>query len=76
MDVQCGAVGGGDELRVVGVEVQAVDREVEGVDLLRYREPGLVAELIVMMRPASGLAAVRDAVGARLEALGAADTAR
>jgi hypothetical protein len=39
-------------------------REVEGVDLLRYDEDGLVAELVVMMRPASGLAAVREAVAA------------
>lgn len=43
-------------------------REVEGVDLLRFDESGLVAELVVMMRPASGLIAVRDAVAQRLEA--------
>jgi hypothetical protein len=42
------------------------DRDVEGVDLLRYDGHGQVAELVVMMRPASALAAVRDAVGARL----------
>jgi SnoaL-like domain len=44
------------------------DREVEGVDLLRYDEDGLVCELVVMLRPASGLIAVRDAIGARLQA--------
>ena len=44
------------------------DRDIEGVDLLRYDENGLVAELVVMMRPASGLIAVRDAVGAGLRA--------
>lgn len=44
------------------------DRDVEGVDLLRYDASGRVAELVVMMRPASALAAVRDAVGARLRA--------
>jgi hypothetical protein len=42
------------------------DREVEGVDLIRYGDDGLVAELVVMMRPASGLIAVRDAIGALL----------
>jgi hypothetical protein len=42
------------------------DREVEGVDLIGYGEDGLVAELVVMMRPASALAAMRDAVGALL----------
>jgi hypothetical protein len=44
-------------------------REVEGVDLLRYDEDGLVAELVVMMRPLSALTAVRDAIGAKLAAL-------
>lgn len=44
------------------------EREIEGVDLLRYDAEGRVAELVVMMRPASGLAAVRDAVGLRLQA--------
>jgi hypothetical protein len=42
------------------------DRDVEGVDLIRYGDDGLVAELVVMMRPASALAAMRDAVGALL----------
>lgn len=44
------------------------DREVEGVDLLRYDEEGRVVELVVMMRPASALVAVRDAVAAGLKA--------
>lgn len=43
-------------------------RQVEGVDLLRYDASGQVAELVVMMRPASGLAAVKDAMGALLQA--------
>ncbi|HUZ29277.1 MAG TPA: nuclear transport factor 2 family protein [Solirubrobacteraceae bacterium] len=43
------------------------DREVEGVDLLRYDEHGQVSELVVMMRPASALVAVRDAVAAGLQ---------
>jgi hypothetical protein len=47
-------------------------RDVEGVDLVRYDERGQVAELVVMMRPASALVAVRDAVGALLEAGAAA----
>jgi SnoaL-like domain len=47
------------------------DREVEGVDLLRYDEHGQVTELVVMMRPASALMAVRDAVAAGLEAASA-----
>jgi hypothetical protein len=45
-------------------------RDVEGVDLLRYDDEGLVTEMVVMMRPLSGLTAVRDAIGARLAELG------
>jgi hypothetical protein len=44
------------------------ERDVEGVDLLRYDEDGRVAELVVMMRPASALVAIRDAVAAGLNA--------
>ena len=50
-------------------------REVEGVDLLRYDDEGRVAELVVMMRPASALVAVRDAVVAGLRPA-ASDTAQ
>jgi hypothetical protein len=46
------------------------DREVEGVDLLRYDDDGRVAELVVMMRPLSGLHALRDAMAARLQSAG------
>ena len=42
---------------------------IEGVDLLRYNEDGLVAELVVMMRPLSALHAMRDAMGEKLAAL-------
>ena len=47
------------------------DREVEGVDLLRYGDDGLVAELVAMMRPLSGVTAVRDAMGVKLQELAA-----
>jgi hypothetical protein len=42
------------------------DREIEGVDLLLYDDQGRVAELVVMMRPASGLLAMREAMAAAL----------
>jgi hypothetical protein len=45
------------------------DRDIEGVDLIRYDVEGQVAELVVMMRPASALLAVRDAVAAGLSAV-------
>ena len=42
------------------------DKQIEGVDLVRYDEEGRVLELTVMIRPLSGLIAVAEAVGARL----------
>jgi hypothetical protein len=45
------------------------DREVDGVDLVSYGDDGRVHELTVMIRPLSALTAVKDAMGARLEAM-------
>jgi hypothetical protein len=45
------------------------DRELEGMDHLRHGPDGLVTELRVMVRPYSGATALRDAMGAKLEAL-------
>ena len=42
------------------------EREIEGVDLIRYGDDGLIAELVVMIRPLSAAVALRDAVGALL----------
>ena len=42
------------------------NREVEGVDLLRYDSDGQVAELVVMVRPASALAVLGESMGERL----------
>lgn len=46
------------------------DRDVEGVDLLRFDDGGHIRELTVMVRPLSALHALRDAVGPRLQSLG------
>jgi hypothetical protein len=56
---------------VLCFQTRVGDRDVEGVDMLRYGDDGLVAELVVMMRPLSGLTAVRDAMGAKLQELAA-----
>lgn len=45
-------------------------RELQGVDLLRFDEEGRVRELTVLVRPMSGLEALMEAVGPRLESLG------
>ena len=42
------------------------DREAEGVDLFRLDAEGRIAELTVFVRPASGLMALGEAVGAKL----------
>jgi SnoaL-like domain len=47
------------------------DRQLEGLDLLRHDEQGRIADFTVMVRPLSGLQAVREAVAQRL-GLGAA----
>ncbi len=46
------------------------DRELEGVDLLRLGADGLVADLTVMIRPLSGLVALAQSIGPKVEAAG------
>jgi hypothetical protein len=48
------------------------DREVDGLDLLRFDHDGKIAELTVMVRPMSGLNALADAMGRQFERLGLA----
>jgi hypothetical protein len=44
------------------------ERELDGLDLFRFDSEGRIEELTVMVRPASGLMALAEAVGARLAA--------
>ena len=46
------------------------DRELEGLDLLRLDPDGLIADLTVMIRPLSGLIALAQAIGPKVEAAG------
>jgi ketosteroid isomerase-like protein len=48
------------------------DREVEGIDLLRYRDDGLISDFTVMVRPLSAAVALAEAIGPRLAAAQAA----
>jgi SnoaL-like domain len=50
-------------------EARVGDRELGGIDYLRHGPDGLVTELTVMVRPYSAATALRDAMGAKLEAL-------
>ncbi len=45
------------------------DRELEGIDLLRFDEDGRIRELAVYVRPLSGLNALAEAMGRKLEEL-------
>jgi hypothetical protein len=46
------------------------DRELDGLDLLRFDADGRVAELTVMARPMSGLNALAEAMGREFDRLG------
>lgn len=52
-------------------EARVGERSVQGVDVLRFREDGLIGELIVMVRPMSGMQALAEAMGRMLESAGA-----
>jgi limonene-1,2-epoxide hydrolase len=46
------------------------DKELEGLDLLRLGADGLIADFTVMVRPLSGLIALAQALGPKVEAAG------
>jgi SnoaL-like protein len=48
------------------------DRELDGIDLLRFDGDGKVAEMAVYVRPMSGVNALAEAMGRKLEELKAA----
>jgi hypothetical protein len=52
-------------------EARVGDREVEGVDLLRFDDDGLIADFTVMVRPLSGVNAVAEAMARELARAGA-----
>ncbi len=45
-------------------------REIEGIDLLRMNEDGLIADFTVMLRPISGLLPFAQAIGEKVAAAG------
>lgn len=46
------------------------DRELQGIDLVRSGADGLITDFTVMIRPLSGLVAVAQALGPKVEAAG------
>ena len=53
-------------------EARVGDRSLNGLDLLRFDADGKVSELMVMVRPMSGLNALAEAMGRRFADLGIA----
>jgi hypothetical protein len=50
-------------------EARIGDRELNGVDVLRFGADGRIAEMMVMIRPLSGLQALVEEMGRRLGAV-------
>jgi hypothetical protein len=48
-------------------EARVGDRELQGVDILRFDSDGRVREMIVMVRPMSGMHALAEAMQRQLE---------
>ena len=55
---------------VLMFEARVGDRELQGVDVLRFDDEDLIDEMTVMVRPMSGLEALAAEMGRRLEAQG------
>jgi hypothetical protein len=66
----------GDGTKALVFRAGVGGRELQGVDLLRFDEMGRVRELTVLVRPMSGLQALMEAVGPRLESLGSDTSAQ
>jgi hypothetical protein len=64
----------GDGTHALVFRARVGDREVEGLDLLRTGDDGLIADFTVMIRPLSGLIALAQALGPKVEAAGLKST--
>jgi SnoaL-like protein len=51
---------------VLVFEAKVGEKQVNGVDVLRFGEDGRIAEMMVMIRPLSGLNALAEEMGRRL----------
>jgi hypothetical protein len=55
---------------VLVFETRVGGRDLNGVDVLRFDDGGRIAELMVMVRPMSGVNALAEAMQSQLEAVG------
>ncbi len=56
----------GEDVHGLMFEARVGDRSVQGIDLFRVSDEGLIAELTVMLRPASAVMAMGEAMGPKL----------
>jgi ketosteroid isomerase-like protein len=61
---------GADGTHALIFRARVGEREVEGLDLLRDDADGRIADFTVMIRPLSGLLALAQALGPKVEAAG------
>jgi len=57
----------GDEVKALVFRAKVGDKQVEGLDLLRFDGAGKIADFTVMVRPLSAAMALAEAVGKGLE---------
>lgn len=57
-----------DDVAVLQFEAKVDDRELQGVDILRFDADGRIAEMTVMVRPMTGLQQLGEEMGRRIEA--------
>jgi len=56
------------DVAVLLFKARVGDRELDGVDVLHFSADGLISEMMVMVRPMSGMHALAEAMAARLGA--------
>jgi len=56
---------------VLMFEAEVNGRELQGVDILKFGDADRITEMTVMIRPMTGLAALGEEMGRRMEAAGA-----
>jgi hypothetical protein len=61
---------GDDPVHALIFTARVGDRTLEGMDLLRIGPDGLIADFTVMIRPLSGLIALAQALGPKVETAG------
>ncbi len=57
----------GDEIKALVFQARVGDKQIEGLDLLRFDGEGKIADFTVMVRPLSATMALAEAVGKGLE---------